>query len=79
LNAASPVLRLTRAGETAWGVLPGEDWTVFSPNHSTYEPLAWASPLADLPSPFTSSEGTTKLLTTVIQVKYLMSVIFRFY
>ncbi|KAF4523771.1 hypothetical protein B566_EDAN013599 [Ephemera danica] len=67
LNVASPVLRLTRAGETAWGTLPGEDWTVFSPNHSTYEPLAWASPLADIPSPFTSSEGTTRLLTTVVQ------------
>lgn len=43
LNAGSPILRLTRAGETAWGTLPGEDWTVFSPNHSTYEPLAWAT------------------------------------
>ncbi|XP_049794710.1 bifunctional heparan sulfate N-deacetylase/N-sulfotransferase [Schistocerca nitens] len=43
LNAASPILRLTRAGETAWGPLPGEDWTVFTPNHSTYEPLSWAT------------------------------------
>ncbi|XP_075233561.1 N-deacetylase and N-sulfotransferase sfl [Lycorma delicatula] len=43
LNAASPVLRLTRAGEVAWGPLPGSDWTVFSPNHSTYESLAWAN------------------------------------
>lgn len=42
LNAASPILRLTRAGETAWGALPGGDWTIFQPNHSTYEPLAWA-------------------------------------
>ncbi|XP_024083430.1 bifunctional heparan sulfate N-deacetylase/N-sulfotransferase isoform X2 [Cimex lectularius] len=42
LNAGSPILRLTRAGETAWGPLPGEDWTVFTANHSTYEPLAWA-------------------------------------
>lgn len=42
LNAASPILRLTRAGETAWGPLPGGDWTIFQANHSTYEPLAWA-------------------------------------
>ncbi|KAL7295838.1 hypothetical protein TKK_0010885 [Trichogramma kaykai] len=42
LNAASPILRLTRAGETAWGPLPGYDWTIFQANHSTYEPLAWA-------------------------------------
>lgn len=43
LNAASQILRLTRAGETAWGELPGNDWTVFQANHSTYEPLEWAS------------------------------------
>ncbi|KAG4077522.1 hypothetical protein HA402_002949 [Bradysia odoriphaga] len=42
LNAASPVLRLTRAGDTAWGILPGSDWAVFQHNHSTYEPLEWA-------------------------------------
>lgn len=42
LNAASPILRLTRSGETAWGPLPGGDWTIFQANHSTYEPLAWA-------------------------------------
>jgi heparan sulfate N-deacetylase/N-sulfotransferase NDST2 len=67
LNAASPVLRLTRAGETAWGSLPGDDWTVFTPNHSTYEPLAWASPHSNLPSPFVSERGAAKLLTTVVQ------------
>lgn len=42
LNAASPVLRLTRAGDTAWGMLPGSDWAIFQYNHSSYEPLAWA-------------------------------------
>lgn len=42
LNAASTILRLTRAGETAWGPLPGNDWTIFHANHSTYETLAWA-------------------------------------
>lgn len=46
LNAASPVLRLTRAGETVWGPLPGDneqnEWSVFESNHSTYEPLSWA-------------------------------------
>lgn len=42
MNAASSILRLTRAGETAWGPLPGYDWTIFQANHSTYEPLAWA-------------------------------------
>lgn len=42
LNPVSPVLRLTRAGDTAWGVLPGSDWAIFQHNHSTYEPLEWA-------------------------------------
>lgn len=42
LNPASPVLRLTRAGDTAWGALPGDDWAVFQHNHSTYEPIEWA-------------------------------------
>lgn len=43
LNPSSPVLRLTRAGDTAWGPLPGgNDWAVFQHNHSTYEPLEWA-------------------------------------
>ncbi|XP_013178034.1 PREDICTED: bifunctional heparan sulfate N-deacetylase/N-sulfotransferase [Papilio xuthus] len=42
LNPASPVLRLSRAGETAWGALPGDHWTVFRANSTTYEPVAWA-------------------------------------
>ncbi|KAJ8732912.1 hypothetical protein PYW07_015511 [Mythimna separata] len=42
LNPASPVLRLARAGETAWGPLPGDHWAVFRANSSTYEPVAWA-------------------------------------
>jgi len=71
LNAASPILRLTRSGETAWGPLPGGDWTIFQANHSTYEPLAWAhrdsldypankSPLATViqVSPFTFARST---------------------
>lgn len=65
MNPASPILRLTRAGETAWGHLPGEDWTVFHPNHSTYEPLAWA--LRDGPG------GQDKApLITIIQVFHIV-------
>lgn len=43
LNGRSPVLRLTRAGETVTGNLPGDNWTVFQPNHTTYVPLAMAT------------------------------------
>jgi hypothetical protein len=69
LNAGSPVLRLTRAGETAWGELPGEDWTVFSPNHSTYEPLAWATRNSE---DFLSEETIRTPLPTVLQVCYIL-------
>lgn len=65
LNAASPILRLTRAGETAWGGLPGDDWTIFSPNHSTYEPLAWAIRNS---VEFMSEEISRTPLPTVLQV-----------
>ena len=42
INPKSRILRVTRAGETLKGTLPGDDWTVFVPNHTTYEPLAYA-------------------------------------
>ena len=42
VNGQSAILRLTRAGEVIHGHLPGEDWTVFVLNHTTYEPLAYA-------------------------------------
>lgn len=45
VNPLSPILRVTRAGEVATGQLPGEDWTVFQANHSTYVPLATAHAL----------------------------------
>uniref|UniRef100_A0A7R9PPV4 [heparan sulfate]-glucosamine N-sulfotransferase n=1 Tax=Timema genevievae TaxID=629358 RepID=A0A7R9PPV4_TIMGE len=64
LNAASPILRLTRAGETVWGPLPGGDWTVFSSNDSTYEPLSWATHIGE---DLTMSEELKKPLSTVIQ------------
>ncbi|KAJ8941018.1 hypothetical protein NQ318_006447 [Aromia moschata] len=64
LNAASQILRLTRAGETAWGELPGSDWTIFQGNHSTYEPLEWANRIDN----FQINESGVKIpLPTVIQ------------
>nr|CAI5842620.1 unnamed protein product [Callosobruchus analis] len=65
LNAASQILRLTRAGETAWGELPGNDWTIFQANHSTYEPLEWATRNDNLPR--NESGMRNPPLTTVIQ------------
>uniref|UniRef100_A0A8D9AFM7 [heparan sulfate]-glucosamine N-sulfotransferase n=1 Tax=Cacopsylla melanoneura TaxID=428564 RepID=A0A8D9AFM7_9HEMI len=64
LNPLSPILRLTRAGETAWGELPGTDWNVFITNHSTYETLEYASNAST-----SSSEETRNqtVYSTVVQ------------
>ncbi|CAH1793564.1 unnamed protein product [Owenia fusiformis] len=42
LNPQSEILRVTRAGEILYGDIPGDDWTVFEPEHATYRPLAYA-------------------------------------
>ncbi|MFT7805961.1 bifunctional heparan sulfate N-deacetylase/N-sulfotransferase 2 [Arapaima gigas] len=43
INPAAPLLYITQANEVERGPLPGEDWTVFQSNHSTYEPVLLAS------------------------------------
>lgn len=43
LNSASPVLRVARAGGVYQGPLPGYHWSVFSSNHTTYEPVSWGN------------------------------------
>ncbi|KAJ8248458.1 hypothetical protein GJAV_G00242230 [Gymnothorax javanicus] len=43
INPAAPLLYITRANEVEQGPLPGDDWTVFQSNHSTYEPVLLAS------------------------------------
>ncbi|XP_062846559.1 bifunctional heparan sulfate N-deacetylase/N-sulfotransferase 1 [Trichomycterus rosablanca] len=42
VNPKSPLLRITRANEVVKGPLPGDNWTVFQSNHSTYEPVLLA-------------------------------------
>ncbi|KAM4809789.1 bifunctional heparan sulfate N-deacetylase/N-sulfotransferase 4-like [Rhinophrynus dorsalis] len=39
INANSPLLQITKASTVERGPLPGEDWTVFQYNHSTYQPV----------------------------------------
>lgn len=71
LNAQSDVLRISRPGEVVSGELPGEDWTVFVSNHSTYKPVAYASMRHRDPHPeeYTpaSSDGSAIRYVTVIQ------------
>ncbi|MEQ2191173.1 Bifunctional heparan sulfate N-deacetylase/N-sulfotransferase 1, partial [Xenoophorus captivus] len=42
VNPKSPLLFITRVGQSLPGPLPGDDWTVFQSNHSTYEPVLMA-------------------------------------
>ncbi|KAK7922805.1 hypothetical protein WMY93_009707 [Mugilogobius chulae] len=42
VNPKSPLLFITRSGQPLPGPLPGDDWTVFQSNHSTYEPVLLA-------------------------------------
>ncbi|XP_048459447.1 bifunctional heparan sulfate N-deacetylase/N-sulfotransferase 1b [Rhincodon typus] len=42
INPKSPLLYITKAKEVEKGFLPGDDWTVFQSNHSTYEPVLLA-------------------------------------
>lgn len=42
VNSKSPLLFITRSGQPLPGPLPGDDWTVFQSNHSTYEPVLLA-------------------------------------
>uniref|UniRef100_G3VK76 [heparan sulfate]-glucosamine N-sulfotransferase n=1 Tax=Sarcophilus harrisii TaxID=9305 RepID=G3VK76_SARHA len=39
INPQSPLLHITKAPKFEKGPLPGEDWTIFQFNHSTYQPV----------------------------------------
>ncbi|XP_024842343.1 bifunctional heparan sulfate N-deacetylase/N-sulfotransferase 2 isoform X2 [Bos indicus] len=52
VNPTAPLLHLTRPSRLEPGPLPGDDWTIFQSNHSTYEPVLLASlRLAEPPVP----------------------------
>lgn len=43
INPNAPLLYITKPNQVEQGSLPGDDWTVFQSNHSTYEPVLLAS------------------------------------
>ena len=43
INPHAPLLYVTKPNQVEQGPLPGDDWTVFQSNHSTYEPVLLAS------------------------------------
>ncbi|KAL7985825.1 hypothetical protein Chor_010991 [Crotalus horridus] len=65
INPKSPLLYITRPSEVEKGLLPGEDWTVFQSNHSTYEPVLLAKTKSAESIPHMSIDAA--LHTTVVQ------------
>lgn len=43
INPGAPLLYITKPNQVEPGLLPGNDWTIFQSNHSTYEPVLLAS------------------------------------
>ena len=70
IKSGSPVLRIVRGTEIARGIMPGDDWTVFVPNHTTYEPIACAKLNPTSPVVFEDVGDMSDILhTTVIRDK----------
>ncbi|XP_055484161.1 bifunctional heparan sulfate N-deacetylase/N-sulfotransferase 4 isoform X2 [Psammomys obesus] len=64
VNPQSPLLHITKGPKVEKGPLPGEDWTVFQYNHSTYQPVL----LTELQTEKTASFLSSKTLyATIIQ------------
>ncbi|GAB0189421.1 bifunctional heparan sulfate N-deacetylase/N-sulfotransferase 4 [Grus japonensis] len=65
VNPQSPLLHITKAPRVEKGPLPGEDWTVFQFNHSTYQPVLLTELQTSRPPPATLPKAA--LYATVIQ------------
>ncbi|XP_032696111.1 bifunctional heparan sulfate N-deacetylase/N-sulfotransferase 2 isoform X3 [Lontra canadensis] len=66
VNPSAPLLHLTRPSRLEPGSLPGDDWTIFQSNHSTYEPVLLAS-LRPAEPPVPAPVPRRTRLPTVIQ------------
>ncbi|XP_077933689.1 bifunctional heparan sulfate N-deacetylase/N-sulfotransferase 2 isoform X3 [Halichoerus grypus] len=66
VNPSAPLLHLTRPSRLEPGPLPGDDWTIFQSNHSTYEPVLLAS-LRPAEPPMPAPVPRRTRLPTVIQ------------
>ncbi|NXY89010.1 NDST4 sulfotransferase, partial [Alcedo cyanopectus] len=65
VNPQSPLLRITKAPRVEKGPLPGEDWTVFQFNHSTYQAVLLTELQSSRPPP--AALPRAALYATVIQ------------
>ncbi|XP_037660207.1 bifunctional heparan sulfate N-deacetylase/N-sulfotransferase 2 isoform X2 [Choloepus didactylus] len=66
VNPSAPLLHLTRPSRLDPGPLPGDDWTIFQSNHSTYEPVLLAS-LRPAEPPVPGAMPRRARLPTVVQ------------
>ncbi|XP_028714950.1 bifunctional heparan sulfate N-deacetylase/N-sulfotransferase 4 [Peromyscus leucopus] len=64
VNPQSPLLHITKGPKVEKGPLPGEDWTIFQYNHSTYQPVLLTELQTEKPLSFLSSKT---LHATIIQ------------
>ena len=65
LNPRSEVLRIAKPGKVDSGFLPGDDWTVFLPNHKTYKPVSFAKTQTGEMINHTDITGGNRYCTTV--------------
>nr|XP_034356231.1 bifunctional heparan sulfate N-deacetylase/N-sulfotransferase 4 isoform X2 [Arvicanthis niloticus] len=64
VNPQSPLLHITKGPKVEKGPLPGEDWTIFQYNHSTYQPVLLTELQTEKSLSFLSSQT---LYATIIQ------------
>uniref|UniRef100_A0A668AMN5 [heparan sulfate]-glucosamine N-sulfotransferase n=1 Tax=Myripristis murdjan TaxID=586833 RepID=A0A668AMN5_9TELE len=67
INPNAPLLYITRPNQVEQGPLPGDDWTIFQSNHSTYEPVLLASTKSSEALAHLGSGPLRALHATVIQ------------
>ncbi|XP_028325053.1 bifunctional heparan sulfate N-deacetylase/N-sulfotransferase 2 [Gouania willdenowi] len=67
INPNAPLLYITKPNQVEQGILPGDDWTVFQSNHSTYEPVLLASTRSSEGVAHFGSSTVRALHATVVQ------------
>lgn len=67
INPSAPLLFITKPNQVEQGPLPGDDWTIFQSNHSTYEPVLVASTKSSVSMAHFVPNPTRPVHATVVQ------------
>ncbi|XP_035986575.1 bifunctional heparan sulfate N-deacetylase/N-sulfotransferase 2 isoform X2 [Fundulus heteroclitus] len=67
INPSAPLLYITKPNQVEQGSLPGDDWTIFLSNHSTYEPVLLATFKSSDPLAHSGPGPLQALYATVVQ------------